>query len=203
MDLTINYNEQMLNYYPEIIKAIREFQAMMKTESIEIEEIHQKLVQLLSDAYVSTASESRISQWEHLLNITPLDQGDDSLETWLSDRRETILARLYTSPKLNSQSINDIVKIFTGGTANSWFKNDTLYVEITPPPENKQYKFENVEQELSHKVPAHLGFQVARNYYTWGEIQNKCETWQDVLNNFGTWEEVLLHVPFNKEVSNK
>lgn len=196
MDLTINYNEQMLNYYPEVIKAIKEFQVMMETESVEIEEMHKKLTQLLSDAYVSTANETRISQWEKLLNITPMDQGNDSFETWLSDRRETILARLYSSPKLNSQSINDIVKIFTGGNANSWFKDGTIYVEITPPPENKQYKFENVEQELKHKIPAHLGFQVSRNYYTWGETQNKYATWQDVLDEFGTWEEVLLYVPF-------
>lgn len=196
MDLTINYNEQMLNYYPEVIKAIREFQVMMETESIEVEEMHQKLTQLLSDAYVSTASETRISQWEQFLGITPLEQGDDSLDTWLADRRETVLARLYSSPKLNSQSIADIVKIFTGGNANSWFKDGTIYVEITPPPENKSYKFANVEQELKHKVPAHLGFQVSRNYYTWEEVNSKFKTWQEVKDEFDTWNDVYVFVPF-------
>lgn len=191
MDLTINYNEQMLNYYPEVIKAIREFQVMMETESLEIEEMHQKLVQLLGDAYVSTASETRISQWEQFLNITPMTQGEDSLETWLSDRRETILARLHNSPKLNSQSIEDIVKIFTGGTAKSYFKDGTVYVLINPPKDNKQYKFENVEQELNKKIPAHLSFQVGRNYYTWLQIKEGNPTWNDVKNNFGNWTEVL------------
>jgi hypothetical protein len=195
MDLTINYNEQMLNYYPEVIKAIREFQVMIKTESIEVEEMHQKLTQLLGDAYVSTASETRISQWEQFLDITPVEQGEDTLETWLSDRRETILARLYTSQKLNTQSINDIVKIFTGGETVSYFKDGTIYVLISPPKNNKQYKFENVEQELSKKIPAHLNFKVDRNYYTWLQIKESNPTWADLKAKFNTWEEVLLYVP--------
>ena len=191
----INYNEQMLNYYPEVIKAIREFQAMMKTEGEEIDKMHQKLIQLLSDAYVSTASETRISQWEQFLGITPMEQGDDSLETWLSDRRETILARMYSPSKLSTKSIAEIVSIFTGGAAVSYFKDSTIYVLISPPKNNKQYKFENVEQELRKKIPAHLNFKVDRNYYTWLQMKESNPTWDDLKTKFKTWEEVLLYVP--------
>jgi hypothetical protein len=69
-----------------------------------------------------------------------------------------------------------------------------VYVLIYPPKGNRQYKFENVEQELRLKIPAHLKFQVDRNYYTWFEINEKYETWGDVKNNFSTWEDVLLNV---------
>lgn len=192
MDLTIDYNEQMLNYYPEVIKAIREFQILIKTQSLEVEEMHEELTKLLGNAYISTADESTIAKWEQMLGITPLEQGEDDLETWLSDRRETILARLYNAEKLNSKTISDIVKIFTNGTAESYFKDGVVHVKISPPEDNKQYKFENVEQELRKKVPAHLGFQVDRNYYTWLETKSNYETWNDIKNNFATWEDILL-----------
>ena len=192
MDLTIDYNKQMLNYYPEVIKAIREFQLLISTQSMQVEEMHKNLIIVLGNSYVSTADESRIEQWEKVLGITPLPQGSDTLETWLSDRRETILARLYTAKKLNTKSIAEIVSVFTNGTATSYFKDSTIHVLISPPKNNKQYKFENVEQELRKKIPAHLMFQVSRNYYTWLESQEKYSTWGDVNNACENWETLLL-----------
>ena len=195
MDLTINYNEQMLNYYPEVIKAIREFQMLIKTQSLQVEEMHEELTKILGNAYISTADETTISKWERFLGIIPLPQGEDDLETWLSDRRETILARLYQTQKLNTKSIEDIVKIFTGGEAKSYFKDSTIYVSISPPKDNKAYKFENIEQELRKKIPAHLKFQVDRNYSTWLQTKDKYSTWGDVKNGLADWEEVLLYTP--------
>lgn len=191
MDLKINYNEQMLNYYPEIIKAIREFQVLIKTQSMEIEEMHNELNKILMNAYVIDADEERIAMWERFLGITPLPQGDDTFETWLADRKETILARLYQSQKLNSKSIAEIVSIFTGGTAFSYFKDGIIYVRIAPPKANKQYKFENVEQELRKKIPAHLAFNVTLNYYKWLQTKDTYETWGDINANCVNWEEVL------------
>lgn len=190
----MKYNEQMLNYYPEVIKAIREFQVLIETQSVEIEALHSELSAILANAYVSTSDFNQIERWEQYLNIVPLPQGEDSDIQWLTDRRATILARLYTPEKLNSSSINEIVKIFTGGTAKSWFKDGTIYVEITPPPDNRQYKFANVEQELAKKIPAHLMFDISRDYWEWGNLFDQCKTWQDVSNSYGTWEDVLLNV---------
>lgn len=193
MDYEIDYNQQMLNYYPEVIKAIREFQVLVSTQSLQVEEMHEELTKILENAYVTTADENTLDRWEDFLGIIPLEQGSDTLETWLSDRRETILARLYKTPKLNTKSISDIVSIFTGGTATSYFKDGTIYVSILPPKDNKQYKFQNVEQELRKKIPAHLLFQVDRNYYTWLQVKNNYATWNDVKTSFATWEDVLLN----------
>ena len=189
------YYTQMLNYYPEVIKSIREFQKLIETESLQVDEMHEALTKALGNAYISTADENRIAQWERYLGIVPLPQGEDTLEQWLTDRRETILARLYTVEKLNSKSISEIVSIFTGGTAYSSFKNGIITVLIQPPKGNKQYKFENVEQELINKIPAHLKLEISRNYYTWGEIKNNFATWGDVNSSFDKWEDVLLYVP--------
>ena len=184
----------MNEYYPKVIQAILEFRAIIDSEYPEIEELSNSVQHIVDNGYLTTVSKERIEQWENMLGIQPLENST------VEDRRDTVIARIRGQGKLNSETINIIVGTFTGGTANSWVKDSTLYVEITPPPDNKSYRFENVEQELAKKVPAHLGFKVERNYYTWGEIENNYATWGDVEASFGKWEDVLLFVPFNTEV---
>ena len=185
------YRQRMNNYYPQVIQSIKEFQAIIDSEYPEFEELSECKNRVIDDAYLTTMTEKRVEQWENLLGIKPLEDSN------LSDRRETIVARIRGQGKLNSSLINSIVSTFTGGTANSWVENSILYVEITPPPNNKQFKLANVEQELSLKVPAHLGFNVSRNYYEWGEVKNNYTNWQDVKDSFGTWHDVCLFSPFN------
>lgn len=188
MDYIVDYKERMIGYYPPVISAIREFQAIIDSESPELSNIHDEMSGVLDNSYLLTMDEERLTQWEKMLNIPIVD------DSTLQDRRDVIVARLRGQGKLNSALINTIVNTFTGGSANSWVEDSTLYVEVTPSPDNKQYKFENIEHELQNKVPSHLGLEVIRNYYTWGEVTEDVTTWGDVENNFNTWEDVLLYV---------
>ena len=189
------YKERMNGYYPLVVQAIKEFQAIINSEYPEIEALHEGNERVLADAYLTTMTEERIEQWEKILKIQPIENST------IEDRRDTILARIRGQGKLNKALINSIVNTFTGGTAISYIVDSVLYVEITPPPENKQYQFTNVEQELALKVPAHLGLKVARNYYTWNDIITYAPTWQRVYNSFETWEDVYLYVPFERPPS--
>lgn len=186
------YYERMNSYYPEVIRTIAEFQAIIDSEYPEFEGLESGRDEVINDAYLPTMSEARISQWEQLLNIKALENST------LDDRRDTIIARIRGTGKLNTELISSIVNAFTGGSANSWIKDSTLYVEITPPPTDKQYYFENVESEINKRVPAHLGLNVSRNYFEWSQIKSDFATWGDVKNNFDTWNDVYLYVPFNE-----
>lgn len=183
------YGQRMINYYPQVISCIQEFRAIIKAEYPEFEVMADGKDRIVADAYLLTMTEDRIESWEKILSIAPLS------DSTLDDRRDTIIARIRGQGKLNTELINSIVNAFTGGTANSWIEDSILYVEVTPPPNNKQYKFDNLEQELSKKVPAHIGFKVSRNYYTWAEIQKDYSTWQDIKDGFDTWREVYVYVP--------
>ena len=185
------YRERMNSYYPQVIQSILEFQAIIDSEYPEIESANVSKEDVLANAYLTTMDIDRIIQWEKLLGIRPIEGSSKE------DRRETIIARIRGQGKLNSALINTIVNTFTGGTAKSWIKDSILYVEIIPPPKNKQYRFENVEQELAKKIPAHLGFEISRNYFTWEDIKNSFTTWEDVNSANDTWEDVFLFVPFN------
>lgn len=191
--MTIDYNAQMLSRYPEIVKAIKDFRELIEVQSLEVEEMHEELTNILINAYISTADEPTVSKWEKFLGITPLEQGEDDFDTWLSDRRETILARLYFTEKLNTKSIADVVKIFTGGETRSYFRDGVIYVLISPPKGAKKYKFENVEQELQKKTPAHLILNVQRNYHSWGQVKDTHLTWSGVFG-VPNWEEVCYIV---------
>lgn len=179
--------ERMLERIPRVFNVIEDFQAIMGTESVEFDSSDANAMGVLADAYLNTMSEDRVKDWERILKINCVPGSS------LNDRRETIQARLYNN-KLNTNSINHIVSIFTGGTAESWIENGTLHVKILPPPNNKSYQFVNVEKELSQRVPSHLKFEVTRRYYTWGEVDEDNATWEDVCNNYPNWEEVLLTV---------
>lgn len=183
------YRERMNGYYPTVIQSILEFQAIINSEAPEFEGMSIAKNQITSDAYLLTMGEERIGEWEELLGIKALEGSS------VDDRRDTIIARIRGQGKLNSNLINKIVNTFTGGTANSWVEDSVLYIEITPPPGNKAYRFENVKQELAKKVPAHLGLNVSRNYYEWNEVLKNYPTWQDVRNSFANWNEVYIFNP--------
>jgi hypothetical protein len=179
----------MNDYYPQVVQNISEFKAIIDAEYPEFELKSNAITRVTNDAHLSTMSLERVEQWERILGISQLEGST------LDDRRETIIARIRGQGKLNTSLINSIVNVFTGGTANSWVEGSTLYVEITPPPNNKQFKFANVEQELKNKVPSHLGFNITRRYTTWGELKDMFKTWGDVHNELPTWMDVYLLAP--------
>lgn len=185
------YGQRMIDYYPQVISCLQEFKAIIKAEYPEIEKLYGGRDRVIDNAYLLTMNEERVEQWENIFGIKPLD------DSTIDDRRDTIAARIRGQGKMNSTLINSIVNAFTGGTANSWIKDSVLYVEITPPPGNKQFKFANVEQELSNKIPAHLGFSISRNYYNWDEIKQSYTTWQDIKDGFDTWNDVKIFAPFS------
>lgn len=193
-DYTIDYNQRMLDYYPEVIKDIREFQLLIKTQSLQVSEIHQKLEEILNDSLIKTSGEYRIAMWEKFLGITPPQQGNQEYEEWLTSRRDVILAKLYQYEKLNTKSIEDVVRIFTGGTSESWIIDGTLYVKVYPPENNKSYDLNSIITALELKCPAHLNLCVYINYITWEEIYNNY-TWEDVYANFNTWNELIANIP--------
>lgn len=183
------YKERMLNYYPQVIREIFEFRAIIEAESEQMQAQSDGRDAVMNQSYLPTMGEVRIKQWEKALGITPIQ--DSSLD----DRRDTVIARIRGQGKLNEALISSIVNAFTGGKVKSWVENSTLYVEITPPPDNKQYQFANVEQELNKKLPAHLGLSVNRSYVDWNKIKTTFTTWQNVKDGFDTWEDVYLYVP--------
>lgn len=181
------YGQQMLDYYPEIIKVIVEFQALMWTEGFEFDVLHSEFDLKFNDAYLHLMNEERISEWEKVLNITPL--ATDTLE----NRRDDIIAKFRGVNKLNTSAIANVVDVYTKGTASSRFENGVLIVEIKPPAHNKDFKFSAIENELKRRVPAHISLRVIRDYATWGDVKSNFQSW-DTVATLDDWISLKAYV---------
>lgn len=179
------YRKRMLGYYPPAIQSVHEFQAIIDSEYPEIELVNEADERVISDAYLLTMSEDRTSEWERFLGIHPAQDSE------VSTRRDAVIARVRAQNKLNTTTINAIVNAFTSGTARSWVEDSTLHVVITPPPNYKLYDLDAVAQELSRKIPAHLGLNVTRTVNSWGDVKNKNTGWKEVRACHEDWDAVL------------
>lgn len=184
------YKDRMLGYYPNVIRSIKEFRGIVDAEYPEFESLRSAQDKVIDDAYLTTMGEARIIEWENVLNIKP------PANSTIENRRDTIIARMRGQGKLNTNLINLIVKTFTGGTANSWYslQDNTLYINVLPPSNDKDFNLDSVIQELDRRVPAHLGLSVTQVFATWDQIQDKSATWNDVKTTYETWQDVHITV---------
>lgn len=187
------YQERMNRYFPEVIRTIKEFQAIIDSEYPEFEDLSVKRENVLNNAYLTTMDESRIVEWEKILKLKPI------AESTLNDRRDAVIATIRGQGKLNSKLIEAIVSSFTGGIVESWIIDSVLYVKVYPPSYNKTYIFDNVKNVLATKIPAHLDLVVYRNHATWGGIRAYAPTWGDVSENFETWNDVKFFISSSSE----
>lgn len=178
------YQERMSSCYPEVIRAVEEFKAIVDSEYPEFEDLSANQEKVLNNAYLLTMDEDRLSEWEKILSLKPL------AGSTVEDRRESVIGAIRGQGKLNTTVIEAIVSSFTGGITESWIIDSILYVKIYPPANNKSYIFDNVKNALASKVPAHLELNVFRNYATWGAIKSYAPTWGDVYEKFKTWNDV-------------
>ena len=182
------YKKRMTSYYPPVIQKILEFQGIINSEYPEFELLKAGNERVISDAYLLTMSEQRIVQWEKYFNIQPLENAT------LDSRRNNIIARIRGQGKLNTNLIEAIVKSVSGGDCKCWIENSTLNVSLLPSNDNNT-SFEiivaNIINELSRKVPAHLGLNVYVNPTTWKDINEVNGKWKIVNMTHNTWKDVL------------
>lgn len=181
------HGSRMIDYYPQAIKSVLEFQSVICAHGFEIDFLRCGLTCVLNDAWLPTMGEDRIIQWERLLEIVP---GSD--ET-LDERRRVVIARLLGRFKLNRKSIATIVKTLIDGECNSYFQDSCIYVEIRPPEGYRDLTFPKVYDELMRRKPAHIGLNIYRWFARWMEIKNNFGSWYDVYNSFNSWQDVRFY----------
>lgn len=182
---------RMFNYWPYVVSIISDFKAIINGEFPEFEVLWESKQDVLENAFLESMGEPRIAQWEEVLHLNRT--ASDTVDM----RRAIVIARLQRHGKLNTSSINELVKVFTGGTARSYVENSSLYVWIEPPENSREYRFDAVYAELKRRMPAHLGLNVSRPYQTWGDVKTKCATWSDEGTMYDTWNDTQFDIANN------
>lgn len=178
--------QRMLEYLPAFLQEVREIQAILESEGHEIDRLRDNIKLVINDAYILTASESRIEEWERRLKIKPIGT--------LNQRKQFLLATFRGQGKLNGSKIKTVVNAFTGGDAIVTFENSVLDIKILPPDNGDIYLFPDVERALKPRVPTHLELSVRRWYSTWSDIKQNFADWATVAES-GSWQTIKNYIP--------
>lgn len=154
----------------------------------EIFTLNEDIPLIFIEGFVSTASSSRLSEWERDLGIAPAET--------IEERRENILSFFRRKGKLDEQTIKNIVALYYDNSECTVAIEDSV-IKITVYPSHEEYvTFEKILPTINVKKPAHLGCTIAvRPYCTWGDIKEGFNTWNDVKNK-GSWKSVKLYLPY-------
>lgn len=180
-------SEKMMNYLPRFWHPNLEMIEILKTVGIELDKLVTAYQIIYTDAFILTAEEKRIKEWERDLQIQPTGT--------LEQRRLFVLSKLRGSGKLNESKIKNIVSAFTGGyDCIVTFSNSTITVRILPPNNGEVFVFSDIIRTITPRKPAHLGLVVERFYSTWGDIKDQFTSWQDLNDSKTDWNAVKNHI---------
>lgn len=179
---------RMMDYLPEYWHISPEMQKVLESDGLEVDRFLNAITSIYTDAFILTAGESRIKEWEQDLKIIPTGT--------LEQRRLFVLSKLRGQGKLNEAKIKAIVKTFTGGDSIVTFEDSdsTIYVKVLPPNNGETYLFPDVERSIRPRKPVHLGLVVERYYSTWGDIKDGFSSWANLANAKPDWKAVYNHI---------
>jgi hypothetical protein len=175
----------LIGYLPALYDGILEMEELLAAEDEQFSQLEPFLPRLVDESTISKADESRISEWEKLLQIVPTGT--------LAQRRMMVIATLRGQGKLNEQKIKEIVASFTGDeNAEVKLENSRLKIRIYPPGNGEIFIFPDVERALSPLIPAHISLKAERWYCTWDDIKTRKADWQTVSADFADWHDIKM-----------
>lgn len=189
-DIASDTANRMMNYLPLYWHDVLEMSQILSSEGYEFELMTEEVKNVLKDAFIMSASEERLAQWENTLKLAPVGT--------LYDRRMAILQYFTTNSKLSATVIKrSASSLYNNARVKVDFNDSTINVLIIPLPEHflDELDFSILEKQLEYRKPCHIGLRITRGYSKWGDVKNDFQTWGDAKNNFKDWEWVYLYIP--------
>ncbi len=181
--------KRMMGYLPPYWENSAEMQQILKTEGAEIDTLHERTKCIYLDAFIMSAGEARIAEWEKWLKLPPSGT--------LEERRRRILSYFQVFVKLNEGVLKTLVAvIYNGARAKVAFVDGEIKIVVVPLPENYlDTDTTLLISQLESKKPCHIGVSAKRFQCTWGDINREFKTWAEAKAKRPTWRDILLHVP--------
>lgn len=182
--------KRMMSWLPRFWHENAEMKEILKAQGAEFERIKERSNRITTDAFILTASESRIAEWEKDLRLPPTGT--------LEERRLKVYSYYAVALKFNSESIKTIVsQLYNGARAYPRFVDGEFKITVVPLPERfmDELDFSLLLNQIEALKPCHLGASAERGYSTWGDIKDNFENWEAVKKHFKNWEEVLMYIP--------
>ena len=137
-------------YYPNIMKQIREFQKISETENPEFNIVWQRAEDVFNDEFIADFTENGAMRWEKILKIIP--KATDSMDV----RRRRILAKINRILPYTHRNLENMLNVICGdgkSSVNIDYNNYIIKVNIDP---SIMPNVEDVDELLTVVVPANL-----------------------------------------------
>ena len=182
-------NTDLLVNLPEFLKALKDFQAIGKSENPEFSLIWLKAETWLKDRFISSMTEDGLSKMEEFLRIRPLDSDTEE------DRRQRLLAIENKALPYTLRKLKEVLGN-TGGEGNT----DVLVegFTVTIPVKLASLRSLNFIRETAEQmIPLNMHFEIHVIYNRWREFSKK--TWGEMKSY--TWEDAYQNEKWQKGVS--
>lgn len=186
------FNRALASFVPNAYKDIVEMDSIINSEEKMMSIARNEMLTAFSNAFVVTADEAGITEFERMLRILAKPQTED-----LEFRRQRILNRMSMSPPFTFRFLKRKLDEIIG--ANSWdahidFNNYTLYVESSAVNQNW---YSELEFTVNKIKPCNMVFtnvpRTAHGIRISEEISYEKKLWRYRL---GSWK--LGHSPFSE-----
>lgn len=157
-------NIDILDYLPDIIKDVTEYQEIANAENPTINSLWENHRKTFNNQFIDTLDEDGCERWEKMLNITP------KCTATLGDRRLAILARINVSLPYTYRQLENFLKNICG---NDYTINlDSAHYKLTVLLNlNRKNQFDEVENLLAKVIPANIMFDVMLQYNKYKAIK--------------------------------
>lgn len=168
------------SYYPDILKEVREFQALAVAENPEMELIYSAINDVMDEQFISTAKTYGVARLEKIVGVT--SKATDTLE----ERKFKVLAKYnedvpYTVPKLN-----ELLTTLCGTDGYTLeINNGEFTLKVKVALTSKKNK-DAVSEQVERIVPVNMIISVELMYNQWQTVVGL--TWGSA--SAFTWNEI-------------
>lgn len=171
-------------YLPEVLKDVREMQAIMDTETPEIQAIWQACEDCMNDQFIIEATENGVARREKMLGIAP--SADDTLDS----RRLRLLSRYNENTPYTRKTLAQMLEALCGPGGYTLVIITSAFTVNVKVALTVKRQAEIVSEMLERVLPYNMVFTVELIYNTWAKV--KPFIW-GALNAF-TWREIKEEV---------
>lgn len=174
-------------YFPNVLKEVREFKILDTAETPELKSIYDCIGEVLDNSFIETAKETGIARAEKIVGISP--RATDTLE----ERKFNVLAKYNEDLPYTVTKLNELLSILCGEKGyhleinNSEFKL-TVKVELT----SKKSK-EAVDELLERVTPANMLLSVTLMYNQHKTVRKLTNAELRKYTHNGIREEALIN----------
>jgi len=172
----------LLEYLPDILRDVREYQAIAAGGQPEIDQLWNETGTALDNQFVETATEYGIGRWESILGIVP------KATLTLEERRFTILTRLAEQLPYTIRMLANMLTSLCGPGGFVIILdpgNYTISIKLSLTQANN---FNDADLMLRRVCPANLAINLILQFNQWQSFQTyrwadmAAMTWYDVRN---------------------